>query len=398
MPSSRTPERSTLGVGLAHFALSVAAFGGAAGLGAGAVALAGDASAGAPSVELALVEPRDGPRPQLKTRIENRLTAAIDSHSLEEPSLPGVEYAGEAGSSPDGFKIIEVAESKAEPAMPQSASPLPKAPLPGLTERTAAGNLPRIAADGRTPAKAYARPFSPIPGAPRVSLVVSGLGLKESHTRAAINELPAEVTLSFVPHAENLQTWIDLARAAGHEVLLEVPMEAYDHPNVDGGPNTLMTTSSPEENIRRLELLLGKATGYFGVINYQGAKFATDAKAASPVFAALKSRGVAVLHDGAATRSALPAAAKALNMSFTVADRVVDFETTADAIDRELLQLEALALENGSAVGVGYAYPVTIEQLRIWTEGLKAKGYQLAPASSAALGKSASGSARRNGP
>jgi uncharacterized protein len=85
-------------------------------------------------------------------------------------------------------------------------------------------------------------------------------------------------------------------------------------------------------------------------------------------------------------------------MSFTVADRVVDFETTADAIDRELLQLEALALENGSAVGVGYAYPVTIEQLRIWTEGLKAKGYQLAPASSAALGKSASGSARRNGP
>jgi polysaccharide deacetylase 2 family uncharacterized protein YibQ len=361
--------------------------------------MAGDAADAAPVVELALVERREGPPPELKTRIENRLTASLNSSFAEEPSLPGIDYAGEAGLDPDspGFTITELPNEAAEPVTPASVNPLPKAPLPGLHERTAAGELPRIAADGRTPAQAYARPFAPIAGAPRVSIVVSGLGLKESHTRAAINDLPPEVTLSFVPYANNLQTWINRARAAGHEVLLELPMEAYDYPNNDTGPHTLTTTASGEENVRRLELLLGKATGYFGVINYQGAKFATDAKAAGPVLAALKSRGLAVLHDGAANRSVLPETAKSINMTFTVADRVVDFETTADAIDRELLQLEALALENGSAVGVGYAFPVTIEQLRIWTEGLKAKGYQLAPASSAALGKTPAASARRNG-
>ena len=91
------------------------------------------------------------------------------------------------------------------------------------------------------------------------------------------------VTLSFVPYATDLQGWINKARAAGHEVLLELPMEAYDYPNVDTGPQTLITSAKPEENLRRLNILLGKTTGYFGVTNYQGAKFATDAAAATPV-------------------------------------------------------------------------------------------------------------------
>jgi polysaccharide deacetylase 2 family uncharacterized protein YibQ len=145
-----------------------------------------------------------------------------------------------------------------------------------------------------------------------------------------------------------------------------------------------MTTAKPEENLRRLSMLMGKASGYFGVTNYQGAKFATDGRAAAPVLKALKDRGLVFLHDGAAARSALPQAAQETGLNFSVADRIVDAEPSADSIDRELLQLEALAIQNGKAVGVGYAYPVTIEQFRLWTQTLKAKGYQLAPASAAA--------------
>jgi polysaccharide deacetylase 2 family uncharacterized protein YibQ len=65
-------------------------------------------------------------------------------------------------------------------------------------------------------------------------------------------------------------------------------MEAYDYPNVDTGPQTLVTSAKAEENVRRLSILLGKATGYFGVTNYQGAKFATDSAAATPVIAAAR--------------------------------------------------------------------------------------------------------------
>jgi polysaccharide deacetylase 2 family uncharacterized protein YibQ len=380
MPASRNAETSALRTGLSQLALSLAAFGTLSAGAIGAAMVFGSDDAGGPRVDIALFSDQNGPPPLLKTRLTNSLDGEGG-----EPSL-GVDYDETAlpEGGGDGDATITVTEISSNAAPAPASSPLAKAPLQGFFERTPAGDLPRIAANGQTPAQAYARPFSAPPGAPRVSIIMGGLGLNQNHTLAAINELPPEVTLSFVPYANDLQTWINRARAAGHEVLLELPMEAYDYPNVDTGPHTLLTSAKPEENVRRLNLLMGKASGYYGVTNYQGAKFATDARAAQPVLKAIKDRGLVFMHDGAAARSALPQAAQDTGLTFSVADRIVDSEPSADAIDRELLQLEALAIQNGKAVGVGYAYPVTIETFRLWTQGLKAKGYVLAPASSAA--------------
>ena len=71
-----------------------------------------------------------------------------------------------------------------------------------------------------------------------MALIVGGLGLNAVTTRAAIERLPPEVTLSFVPYADNLQSWIDQARAQGHEVMLEMPMEPTGYPDNDPGPYT----------------------------------------------------------------------------------------------------------------------------------------------------------------
>lgn len=381
MSASRAADGSVLRTGLSHVALSLAAFGT---LGAGAIGAAflfGDADAGGPRIELALYSEQNGPPPLLKNR--SSLEALNAEPGEATPSL-GLEYDDsiDSGLGDGGEASMTVTEISTNST--STASALPRAPLAGFFERTAAGDLPKIGPDGRTPAEAYARPFLGPSGTPKISLIVGGLGMTQKHTLAAINELPPEVTLSFVPYANDLQGWINKARAAGHEVLLELPMEAYDYPNVDTGPQTLVTSVKPEENLRRLNVLLAKTTGYFGVTNYQGAKFATDAAAATPVMKALKDRGLVFLHDGAAARSVLPQAADQTGLDFTVADRIVDAELSADAIDRELLALEALAIQNGKAIGVGFAYPVTIEQFRVWAEGLKAKGYQLAPASASA--------------
>lgn len=384
MSASRNADGSALRTGLSHAALGLATFG-TLGLGAfGAAMVFGSEDAGGPRIELAIYSKQDGPPPPLKNRIA---LEALDAHGEAAPDL-GVEYhEGEdgvmldAGGNPVTITVTEISSNVGAGG---ASVALPRAPIAGYYERTGAGDMPKIGPDGRTPAQAYARPFTPTAGMPKIALIVGGLGMTQKHTDAAINELPPEVTLSFVPYAPNLQTWINKARAAGHEVLLELPMEAYDYPNVDTGPLTLVTTAKTEENVRRLNVLLGKATGYFGVTNYQGAKFATDGAAATPVMKVLKDRGLVFVHDGGAARSALPQTANQTGLDFTVADRIVDAELTADSIDRQLLALEALAIQNGSAIGVGFAYPVTIVQFRQWTEGLKAKGYQLAPASAAA--------------
>jgi polysaccharide deacetylase 2 family uncharacterized protein YibQ len=237
--------------------------------------------------------------------------------------------------------------------------------------------LPVIGPDGRAPFQAYARPSTSL-GKPRVALIIGGLGLNAKTTREAIAGLPPEVTLSFVPYSDGLQGWIDMARAAGHEVLLEAPMEPKDYPDNDPGPYTLMADGQPQETTQRLQWLLSRATGYFGVTNYLGSKFVNSPSAMNTFENELKQRGLAFIDDGSASKvgGGLPRAS---------ADRIVDDQLDGGAIDAQLAALETQATRNGQALGSGFAYPVTVQEATRWAAGLGPKNIQLVPASAIAL-------------
>ncbi|WBQ10297.1 divergent polysaccharide deacetylase family protein [Hyphomonadaceae bacterium ML37] len=282
----------------------------------------------------------------------------------EEVSLPGVSDTEAALNAPPA------------PATPTA----PAAPLPGLWEDGPGGPLPMISADGRRPDEAYARAHAPRTG-PVVALIVGGLGMSERLTLEAIETLPPEVTLSFAPYANDLQGWIDRARAAGHEVLIELPMEPFDYPNNDPGPHTLLADASEAENARRLAWLLSRSAGYAGVINYQGARLGAAPAPLSQIFARLEARGLTMFHDGAGRRQVIEAAGREANARLVLADRVIDADPSPESVETRLLELEALALQNGSALGSGFAYPVTVDAAAAWAEGLSRRGYVLAPAS-----------------
>lgn len=263
---------------------------------------------------------------------------------------------------------------------PGARTALAPSPVAGLTAPGPGGLLPVIGPGGLTPAQAYARPFRDT-GAPKVALVIGGLGLNAKATREAIEDLPPEVTLSFVPYTEGLQGWIDLARSNGHEVLLEAPMEPLDYPQNDPGPYTLMAQDPPQETVKRLEQLLSRATGYFGVTNYLGGRFLASDQALGVFASALHRRGVAFIDDGSA-------AGRGIGPARASADRVVDQNLDAASIDQELSGLEGTAQQRGRALGSGFAYPVTLQEVQRWAAGLASRGLVLAPAS-AVMGKPA---------
>jgi uncharacterized protein len=258
---------------------------------------------------------------------------------------------------------------------------LTQAPVAGVHQQGPGGLLPIIGLGGRTPFDAYRKPFSDT-GKPKVALVIGGLGLNARITQRAIDELPSEVTLSFVPYADNLQGWINKARAAGHEVLIEIPMEPFDYPDNDPGPHTLLSSAAPEENQRRLEFLLSRASGYFGVTNYLGGKFAGAGDASAATMRALKSRGLAFISDGSA--SALGSAAANVGMRNAQADRSLDQRPSGEDIVAQLGALEAEATQQGASLGFGVAYAVTIDQVARWAREASRRGLVLAPASAVA--------------
>ena len=262
-----------------------------------------------------------------------------------------------------------------ELALPLPASgALPPAPIAGFFAPGPGGPLPIIAPDGRLPFDAYKRPFLSN-GRPKIALVIGGLGLNARATQAAIETLPGEITLSFVPYSEGLQGWIDMARAHGHEVLLETPMEPTDYPDNDPGPYTLMTDAQRPDTVKKLEWILSRTTGYFGLTNYLGSRFLGSDKAYGAFATVVKARGLGFIDDGAAGRRSGGGTPRAS------AERVIDEQLSKPALDQQLLALEAGALQRGQALGAGFAYPVTLETVAHWSQGLEQRGFQLAPAS-----------------
>jgi polysaccharide deacetylase 2 family uncharacterized protein YibQ len=341
------------------------------------ITVLGDPRAGTPSARVSLTREAPAPTPA-PTGLDAFSSGTLDLYQDLTTAEATLDPTGAAGGEalitlPDG---ATVAGGSTISAPRREAQPLPASPIAGLSQPGPNGPLPVIASDGRVPAQAYARPFRSN-GKPRVSVIVGGLGLNATTTRAAIERLPAEITLSFVPYAEGLQGWIDLARAQGHEVMIEIPMEPTGYPDNDPGPYTLLADADATDIQARMSWLLGRATGYFGVTNYLGDRFMTSDAGLNAFMGVLRQRGIAFLDDGSANRR--PGA-----WSRASADRVIDETRSAAAIVGQLNAIEALAKARGQALGTGFSYPVTVEAVARWSAGLDARGLQLAPASAMA--------------
>ena len=258
---------------------------------------------------------------------------------------------------------------------------MPAAPDPALVEETRLGLLPRKSPDGRKPWQAYARPFDATNKLPRIAIIINNLGLSGAATEAAIQRLPGPVTLAFAPYSRRLGQWIALARAAGHEVLLDLPMEPIKYPTRVRGTHTLLTSLTADQNMSRLHWTLSRVTGYVGVINQMGSRFTTSEIHVLPILMELEQRGLLFVDSRSALGSVAARVAVDVGLPRAVNSRFIDSNASRDAIDARLSSLEKIARNKGFAVGIGAPFPVTIDRLARWARRLDDKKLVLAPIS-----------------
>jgi polysaccharide deacetylase 2 family uncharacterized protein YibQ len=294
--------------------------------------------------------------------------------------------ADQAMLRPAQTQITEPAESAAPAILEAVYAGRALVADPALIENTPQGPLPRVADDGRAPMNVYAPPAVAAKG-PRIALVVMGLGLSAKATAAALDGLPAAVTLAFAPHAGDVQSWVNQARERGHEVLLEIPMEPFDYPDSDPGPHTLRAGTSAQANAARLDWSLSRFTGYAGVVNFLGGRLLTDSDALEPVLTTLGRRGLMFFDDGSVANSVVPDVARRVNAPFVQSVAVIDEQQDAIDIDRRLSDLEARAHANGTAAATAFVYPITIARIAQWAKGLSGRGFVLVSASAIVAGK-----------
>jgi uncharacterized protein len=259
---------------------------------------------------------------------------------------------------------------------------------PKLLETTRHGSVPRVSLDGARPLTAYARPIPETPAnanMPRIAIVINGLGIGAKTTEEAISQMPGPVTLAFAPYGSDLERVASRARADGHELLLQVPMEPFDYPDNDPGPQTLLTSLAPEQNVDRMHWLMSRFPGYVGVANYMGARFTASDAAFAPMLREVAKRGLMYLDDGTSPRSLASQIAGANNLPFAKAGIVLDAVPTPNEIDRALARLEAMARDGGVAVGIASALPVSLARIAKWAKGAESRGFLLVPISAAVV-------------
>jgi len=212
------------------------------------------------------------------------------------------------------------------------------------------------------------------------------MGLNAKLTARAIKDLPGDVTFAFAPYGGDLQSQVNRARAEGHEVMLQLPMEPMGYPANDPGPNTLLAEATGEENLASLRWNMSRFAGYTGIVNYMGARYLSAPAGMQPVFAEMKKRGLLFLEDASLAMSATKAVARATGLKARNAEVIIDANPDPAKIREALAALEERARLNGLAVGTGTGLAVTIETVAEWAEELERKGFVLVPASAAFRG------------
>jgi hypothetical protein len=249
-------------------------------------------------------------------------------------------------------------------------------PNDDLLEESPAGRLPIIGPGGLRPLDQYARPWSGARGT-RIALVVGGLGLSQTGTQKAIRDLPGEVTLGFATAGNSLQRWMQEARRSGHEILLQLPMEPFDYPANDPGPNALRVGLSEKKNLAELHRNLAEITNYTGVMNYLGGRFLSDADALEPVMRDLGKRGLLFLDDGTSAQSLSGKLAGAFDVPHGFADLTLDSELSRNAILKKLDELERIARRNGTAIGVASAFDESVGAIASWIGEAQGRGIEI---------------------
>ncbi|MGY0779719.1 divergent polysaccharide deacetylase family protein [Azospirillum argentinense] len=323
---------------------------------------------------------------------------APETESMVEREAPVIAPASPIKAPPP--KVAEappppppVREAEPVPAPPpqvtEAPAPVPvpaPPPPPAMTPKPVVAMLPPPVAPLEPPKvapgsplwKKNALPFRAPPGKPAIAIVIDDMGVDRKRSNRAVS-LPAPLTLAWLPYAHELPAQARAARAAGHELMLHLPMEPSG--SADPGPQALRVSLDKGEILRRTKAALDSFDGYVGVNNHMGSRFTADSAAMAPVLGEIARRGLLWLDSRTTAKSAGLTLAREFQMPFAGRDIFLDNEMTVSAVRGQLAKTEQVARRQGYAIAIGHPHDATIDALASWMPEVQKRGFVLVPVS-----------------
>jgi len=214
---------------------------------------------------------------------------------------------------------------------------------------------------------------------PIVAIIFDDLGYDTKFAQK-LSELNAPVTFSILPHSPFQDRIARLAKDKGHDIMLHLPMEPIEYPDVNPGPGTLLTSMTPDQLVKQLEEDL-KAVPYIkGVNNHMGSKMTAESSQIYQIFSILKQKDLYFIDSRTTAQTLCKPSARLFQIPFAERDVFLDHVVDAQFVRKQIKELVRIARRNGYAVGIGHPHSITYKVLLEMLPDLQ-KEVQLVPAS-----------------
>ena len=218
----------------------------------------------------------------------------------------------------------------------------------------------------------------------RLALVVFGLAEDPALAKEFL-ALRAPFAVSLPPATPNSAVLFKEARDQGREVLLQVPLEPINYPQVNPGPGTILVTMKPSQITALLRRYLDQARPVAAVANLMGSLATQDMTVMGAMYRELHRQRLPFLHVMPVPGAVCKPLAADLGVAYEEPDAVIDYETRgpkADKLERRWKQVLEAARARGQMVVMVRASDLSRGFLPKALETKRLEGVSLVPLSS----------------
>ncbi len=249
-----------------------------------------------------------------------------------------------------------------------------KTQIPGLIKKSSRPKLLYEVFEGVDAEHARTSAIGPTNGniTPKIAIIIDDLGY-DKRIAMSLFDVHSDITFAILPFSPFGKTIANHLSAKGAELMLHLPMEPTQYPQVNPGPGALLAAMTPDALLAQLQKDLDAVPGIVGVNNHMGSRLTASAEKMRQVFTVLKKEGLFFIDSRTSPDSKCEVSARLFQLRFSHRDIFLDNFQKVDYISGQFHKLIRRAKKHGHAIGIGHPYKATLETLKIELPKLKGR-------------------------
>jgi len=217
---------------------------------------------------------------------------------------------------------------------------------------------------------------------PAVAFIIDDWGYNKRYIDL-VSEINRPLTISILPNlrysryvAEEISK-----RSEMYDIILHLPLESKSNRTAEA--NTIRCEMDKEKILSILDSDIESVPGLVGVSNHQGSKATEDERVMKIILEELRKRELFFVDNFTSPDSMCLDVAKNLGIKFATRDVFLDITDQTDLenfesyIKRQIQELAALAIQRGSAIGVGHNIEITLRVIKESIPDLEKQGIRI---------------------